>query len=98
MRRTLFQQRHLRITASVKRLSAVRQFPKPLIHTRRISTTSIPRFTVSDAENMSKIQHSEACCTLPPFTGSDYKPTGSIQRIQGQSLPHTAYQSQLTSS
>jgi len=30
---------------------------------------------------MSKVQHSEACCTLPPFTGSDYKPTGTIERI-----------------
>ena len=35
---------------------------------------------------MSKVQHSEACCTLPPFTGSDYKPTGTIERIQGTSL------------
>ena len=32
---------------------------------------------------MSKVQHSEACCTLPPFTGSDYKPIGKVERIPG---------------
>jgi len=32
---------------------------------------------------MSNVQHSEACCTLPPFTGSDYHPTGKIERIPG---------------
>lgn len=32
---------------------------------------------------MSTIQHSEACCALPPFTGSNYKPTGTIERIPG---------------
>ena len=42
---------------------------------------------------MSKIQHSEACCTLPPFTGSDYKPTGSIERIEGQSPRKTTIDS-----
>lgn len=35
---------------------------------------------------MSKVQHSEACCTLPPFTGSDYKPIGTIERIEGTSV------------
>jgi len=35
---------------------------------------------------MSKVQHSEACCTLPPFTGSDYKPVGTIERIEGTSV------------
>jgi hypothetical protein len=35
---------------------------------------------------MSKVQHSEVCCTLPPFTGSDYKPTGTIERIVGMSF------------
>jgi hypothetical protein len=35
---------------------------------------------------MSNVQHSEVCCTLPPFTGSDYKPIGKIERIVGNSL------------
>ena len=35
---------------------------------------------------MSQVQHSEACCTLPPFTGSDYKPIGTVERIPGSFL------------
>lgn len=34
----------------------------------------------------SKVQHSEACCNLPPFTGSTYKPTGKIERIEGSDV------------
>ena len=32
---------------------------------------------------MSTLQHSKACCTLPPFTGSDYKPIGTIEPLTG---------------
>jgi hypothetical protein len=33
-----------------------------------------------------EIQHSEVCCTLPPFLGSSYKPTGSIVNVPGLPL------------
>ena len=32
---------------------------------------------------MSELQHSEACCTIPPFTGSDYEPVGTYETIAG---------------
>ena len=31
----------------------------------------------------STVELSEACCTLPPFKGSDYVPQGTIQLFEG---------------
>jgi len=35
---------------------------------------------------MSTLQHSKACCTLPPFTGSDYKPIGNVEPLTGTDI------------